>query len=36
MIWVCQAGELTIWDYDDAGWSTLGGGIGFSVGGKMG
>jgi hypothetical protein len=32
-IWVSQAGELTIWDDDDARkWSTLGGGIGFLVG----
>jgi hypothetical protein len=36
-IWVSQAGELTIWDDDNTGkWSTLGGGTGFSVGGKMG
>jgi hypothetical protein len=36
-IWVSQAGELTIWDDDDARkWLTLGGRTGFLVGEKMG
>jgi hypothetical protein len=36
-IWVSQVDELTIWDDDNAGkGSTLGGGTGFSVRGKMG